>query len=207
MLAIKPKTDSLIPLLLISVLVLSILSPCIFPEEIPEEQKPKFISTDLSEFSPNEEGKEYMFNGDDLSVFSATGFLKKQWADAGYPELVLPFSENKQSRNSIRSCENAWSVGESDNITTSEGTIAATVQRISTNSAIFVENGKIVSSTTLNDIVSPWRTDNLSEYPINGMLLIGLVHKLSQVNKLPILKRILKLKPLKHMELKEVKPQ
>ena len=99
-----------------------------------------------------------MFNGDDLSVFSATGFLKKQWADAGYPELVLPFSENENSKNSIRSCENAWSVGESDNITTSGGTITATVQRISTNSAIFVENGKIVSSTTLNDIVSTWES-------------------------------------------------
>ena len=99
-----------------------------------------------------------MFNGDDLSVFSATGFLKNQWVEAGYPELVLPFSENEQSKNSIRSCENAWSVGESDNITTSGGTITATVQRISTNSAIFVENGKIVSSTTLNDIVSTWES-------------------------------------------------
>ena len=68
-------------------------------------------------------------------------------------------------------------------------------------------NGLFKVEDTLNDIVSPWRSDNLSEYPINGMLLIGLVHKLSQVNKLPILKRILKLKPLKHMELKEVKPQ
>ena len=119
MLAIKPRTNSLIPLLLISVLLFSIFSPCIFSEEISEEQKPKFITTDLSEFSPNEEGKEYMFNGDDLSVFSATGFLKNQWVEAGYPELVLPFSENEQSKNSIRSCENAWSVGESDNITTS----------------------------------------------------------------------------------------
>ncbi|MGB1435997.1 MAG: PKD domain-containing protein [Candidatus Thalassarchaeaceae archaeon] len=158
MLAIKPRTNSLIPLLLISVLLFSIFSPCIFSEEISEEQKPKFITTDLSEFSPNEEGKEYMFNGDDLSVFSATGFLKNKWVEAGYPELVLPFSENEQSKNSIRSCENAWSVGESDNITTSGGTITATVQRISTNSAIFVENGKIVSSTTLNDIVSTWES-------------------------------------------------
>lgn len=99
-----------------------------------------------------------MFNGDDLSIYSATSFLKNQWSEAGYPELILPFSENEQSKNSIRSCENAWIVGENDNITTSGGVITATVQRTSANSAIFVEEGRVVSSTTLNDIVSTWES-------------------------------------------------
>lgn len=152
------KTKSLISVLLTSVLALSIFTPCVFSEELSDTQDSKIIKTDLSEFSPTTEGKEYMFNGDDLSVFSATSFLKKQWSDAEYPGLILPFSDEGQSGSSIRSCENAWSIGESDNISTSGGTITATVQRISANSAIFVENGKIVSSTTLNDIVSTWET-------------------------------------------------
>ena len=152
------KTKSLITFLLTSVLILSIFTPCVFSEEMSETQDSKFITTDLSEFSPTTEGKEYMFNGDDLSIFSATSFLKKQWSDAEYPGLILPFSDGQQSSSSIRSCENAWSIGESDNISTTGGIITATVQRISSNSAIFVENGKIVSSTTLNDIVSTWET-------------------------------------------------
>ena len=60
---------------------------------------------------------------------------------------------------------------------------------------------------TLNDTVSPGRNDNLSEYPINGIFFIVLDHKLSQGDMLPNPKRTLKLKPLKHMELKEVKLQ
>ena len=60
---------------------------------------------------------------------------------------------------------------------------------------------------TLNDTVSPGRNDNLSVYPINGIFFIVLDRKLSQGDMLPNLKRTLKLKPLKHMELKEVKLQ
>ena len=57
-----------------------------------------------------------------------------------------------------RSCVNSWSVGDEDNITTSGGTFAVTVKKISSNSAIFVEDGQVVSSTILNDIVSNWES-------------------------------------------------
>ncbi|MEC7689030.1 MAG: hypothetical protein VX514_08265, partial [Candidatus Thermoplasmatota archaeon] len=57
-----------------------------------------------------------------------------------------------------RSCTNSWSVGDGDNITTSDGTFAVTVEKISSNSAIFVEDGQIVSSTILNDIISNWES-------------------------------------------------
>ncbi len=99
-----------------------------------------------------------MFNGDDLPLYSATGFLKKQWIESGYPNIVLPFSSQHDTKSSIRSCENAWTVGDSDNITTSDGVILATVQRISTNSAIFIEEGIVVSSIILSDIVSTWES-------------------------------------------------
>ena len=55
-----------------------------------------------------------------------------------------------------RSCLNTWSVDDTDNMTTNDGTFSVTVQKISTNAAIFVEDGQIVSSTILNDIVSNW---------------------------------------------------
>ena len=47
---------------------------------------------------------------------------------------------------------------DTDTFSTSSGTVTATVEKISTNSAIFVENGVIISSTTLNDITSTWES-------------------------------------------------
>ena len=61
-------------------------------------------------------------------------------------------NEGGQTRN----CSNAWSVDDSDNMTNSDGTFFVTVERVSSNAAIFVEDGELVSSTILNDIVSNW---------------------------------------------------
>ncbi|MEC7708478.1 MAG: hypothetical protein VYA39_01995, partial [Candidatus Thermoplasmatota archaeon] len=57
-----------------------------------------------------------------------------------------------------KSCLNTWSVDDTDNMTTSDGFFAVTVEKISSNAAIFVEDGQIVSSTILNDIVSNWES-------------------------------------------------
>ena len=76
--------------------------------------------------------------------------------------FVLPMISSSvmgvSSAGQPRSCLNSWSVGDGDNITTSDGTFAVTVEKISSNSAIFVEEGQIVSSTILNDIVSNWES-------------------------------------------------
>ncbi|HJM13372.1 MAG TPA: PKD domain-containing protein [Candidatus Thalassarchaeaceae archaeon] len=113
----------------------------------------------LSNFDPGTDGKSYLMSEGAQDLFSATTYLKKKWAEEGYPGLVLPIDKmNKNSRGSQRSCENAWVLGDSDNITTSDGTISATVERTSANAAVFVEDGKIVSSTTLNDITSTWES-------------------------------------------------
>ena len=76
--------------------------------------------------------------------------------------FVLPMISSSvmgvSSAGQPRSCLNSWSVGDGDNITTSDGTFAVTVEKISSNSAIFVEDGQIVSSTILNDIVSNWES-------------------------------------------------
>ena len=61
-------------------------------------------------------------------------------------------------RSQPRNCQNSWEVGDTDNFTTSDGIAPAFVERISSNSAVFVEDGQIVSSTTLNDITSTWES-------------------------------------------------
>ena len=71
--------------------------------------------------------------------------------------MFSDWSEGSTTGHS-RSCVNSWSVDETDNMTTSDGTFAVTVEKISSNSAIFVEDGQIVSSTILNDIVSNWES-------------------------------------------------
>ena len=92
-------------------------------------------------------------------MFSATGHLKMEWREAGYPGLVLPSSPGYlNSRSTARSCEDAWSQGDEGNVSTASGTVSVTVQKISANSAILVEDGQIIPSTTLNDIASTWES-------------------------------------------------
>lgn len=79
--------------------------------------------------------------------------------------LLMVFSTPIFSSSSLgdtsghsRNCVNSWSVGDNDNMTTSDGVFPVTVEKVSSNSAIFVEDGQIVSSTILNDIVSNWES-------------------------------------------------
>lgn len=147
-----------ISLLIASLFVSSLLFPFVASEPTDNNEKIEYKISGLSDSTPDVEGKEYMFNGDDLPIYSLTGILKSQWIEEGYSDVVLPFSSEQDTKSSIRSCENSWNVGESDNITTTGGTISATVMKISANSAIFVEEGKIVSSIILSDIASTWES-------------------------------------------------
>jgi len=117
------------------------------------------VSGDLSGFDPETEGHEYLFGDEDEPVFSAFGYLKMQWIENGYPNLVLPFSQSfLNSRSSVRTCESEWSVDDTDTFATSSGIVSATVEKISSNSAIFVEDGIVIPSTTLNDLTSTWES-------------------------------------------------
>ena len=116
-------------------------------------------SNGISTFLPQEDGREYLLGEGEISLFSASSYLKSEWAQEGYPGLILPFEQGGlSSRNFQRSCESAWNVGDSDNISTTEGVISATVERVSANAAVFVEDGQVVSSTALNDITSTWES-------------------------------------------------
>ena len=62
--------------------------------------------------------------------------------------FVLPLISSSvmgvSSAGQPRSCLNSWSVGDEDNITTSDGTFAVTVEKISSNSAIVVEELSLI---------------------------------------------------------------
>ena len=143
---------------LVALLVLTSLSPMAFADDDAEDQNYRIVG-DLDDFDPATDGKQYLFSTSPVPIYSATGFLKSQWRSEGYPDLVLPFSQSYlNSRGLARNCDNAWSVGDTGDIPTAGGTISATVQKISSNSAIIVEDGQVIPSTTLNDIASTWES-------------------------------------------------
>ncbi|MFL2532993.1 MAG: hypothetical protein CND01_02975 [Marine Group II euryarchaeote MED-G34] len=145
--------------MLVLTMLFASLSPLTLAEPQSTESVTEVMSGGLSEFDPSIEGKRYLFTDEAEPVVSATGHLKIEWREAGYPGLVLPFSPGYlNSKSTIRACENAWSQGDTGNVSTASGSVSVTVQKISANSAILVENGQIISSTTLNDIASTWES-------------------------------------------------
>ena len=129
---------------LVALLVLTSLSPMAFADDDAEDQNYRIVG-DLDDFVPATDGKQYLFSTSPVPIYSATGFLKSQWRSEGYPDLVLPFSQSYlNSRGLARNCDNAWSVGDTGDISTAGGTISATVQKISSNSAIIVEDLSLI---------------------------------------------------------------
>ncbi len=129
-------------------------------------QSHTIYSYDLEGFTPLDDGRPYLFAGEeDELIFSATRHLKEQWSSDGYPGLVLPFEESATSaRTSGRACENAWTTGDTGTVQTTGGQIQVSAMHVTANSAILIENGQSVSSTTLNNIGSTWET---TIYPTN----------------------------------------
>ena len=146
-------------LFIVIVMLLASLSPLTMASSADDSEISEFSYGSLDKFNPSEEGKKYMFTNESKPVFSATGHLKKQWIEDGYPNLILPFSQTYlNSKSSVRNCTNAWSQGDTDTVPSASGNVQATVQKISSNAAIFVEDGQILSATTLNDIASTFES-------------------------------------------------
>ena len=131
--------------ILILLFVIGTIAPMATSEANSQGEIGKLREGLTSEERDSGEGNaQYLFVEGENPVFSASSKLKKKWIEEGFPNLVLPFEpQYQQTKNSVRSCENAWSAEDTDNITTSEGTVTATVDRISSNSAIFV----VINST------------------------------------------------------------
>ena len=147
------------PLFIVMVMLLASLSPLAMATPTSDSNVSEISYGNLDDFDPSIEGKKYMFVNDSKPAFSATGHLKKQWIEDGYPNLVLPFSQAyMNSKSSTRNCTNAWSQGDTDTVPSANGNVEATVQKISSNAAIFVEDGQILSATTLSDIASTFES-------------------------------------------------
>ena len=103
--------------MLVLTMLFASLSPLAVAEPDSDASAVEVMSGDLSEFDPSIEGKRYMFTNDSEPVFSATGHLKMEWKEAGYPGLVLPFSAGYlNSKSTTRSCTNEWSQGDTGTV-------------------------------------------------------------------------------------------
>ena len=90
-------------LFIVIVMLLASLSPLTMASSADDSEISEFSYGSLDEFNPSEEGKKYMFTNESKPVFSATGHLKKQWIEDGYPNLILPFSQTYlNSKSSVR---------------------------------------------------------------------------------------------------------
>ena len=137
-------------------LVVTSSMPLVMASESIEEETVDFIGS-LDDFDPAADGKAYLFTPEGDSVYSATRHLKSAWVAAGYPNLVLPFSQSYQQNHTVgRACENAWSQGDTSTIPTASGAISATVARVTASAAIFVQSGRTLPSTTINNLASTW---------------------------------------------------
>ena len=126
-------------------------------ERAQETEEQRIYAYNLDDFIAEEDGRPYLFAGDeDELIFSATRHLKQEWADDGYPGLMMPFEETSSARTSGRACENAWTTGQAGTVQTTGGQIQVSAMHVTANSVILIENGQSVSSTTLNNIGSTW---------------------------------------------------
>ena len=84
-------------LFLVSLMILASWVPFAAATDGDSDQSSTFeggLFYDLDDFDPMVNGKPYLFaGGEDELIFSATRHLKQQWADDGYPGLVMPFEE------------------------------------------------------------------------------------------------------------------
>ena len=70
----------------------SVMLPMVSASEDLEDSENQIVSGDLSDFDPANDGHAYIFNDPDNTVYSAFGYLKKQWIENDYPNLIEPFS-------------------------------------------------------------------------------------------------------------------
>ena len=109
--SLSGSSKSTTTLLLVWLMLASVMLPLVSASEDLEESENQILSGDLSDFDPANDGHAYIFNDPDNTVYSAFGYLKKQWIENYYPNLIEPFSPAYQNtRSSARSCENAWAV-------------------------------------------------------------------------------------------------
>ena len=92
-----------VSLLLVSLMIFASWVPLATADDSPSQgdEIPVIYAYDLDGFVAEDNGRPYLFAGDeDELIFSATRHLKQEWAADGYPGLVMPFEESNSARTS-----------------------------------------------------------------------------------------------------------
>ena len=143
--------------LLAGILILTTSIPISMADTSVASDDVQFIGT-LTNFVAEDNGKAYLFTPEGDPIYSATRHLKNAWIDAGYPGLVLPFSDSyiENQTTSGRACESAWSQGDTTTMPTASGAITVNVARVTASAAFMVQTGRNIPSTTMNNLASTW---------------------------------------------------
>ena len=112
------------------------------------------IIGDLDEFDPST-GSEYLFIHEEYPVVSATSFMRQAWIDEGRPGVEEMVISPSMGRSSARACT-PHTVGDTLNVNTAGGQIAAYVAKTTNSVAFIVQSGRTLSSTVLNNLASTW---------------------------------------------------
>jgi PKD repeat protein len=155
-------------LLLTLIMVAAALSPLLAAAEAEQSgwvDPGGVVYGDLVDFDGPTMGKPYLFIDGEEPVWSATRFMKFAWADAGYPDLFLPFAPGNVAPMSSRSNHCVpYQQGQSLTVPISGGQIAVTVEKVTSTAAFLVEDSQTIPSSTLNNFASTWDS---TVYPVD----------------------------------------
>ncbi len=105
----RRTTSSTTPLLLVMLMIGASLTPMVSAENNGDSNEDTTFMGDLSNFNPENDGHEYIYNDGDNPIYSAFGYLKQQWVENGSPNVIFPFTEEFQSsRGAVRNCSEQW---------------------------------------------------------------------------------------------------
>ncbi|MDP6326400.1 MAG: hypothetical protein QGI36_04855, partial [Candidatus Thalassarchaeaceae archaeon] len=74
---------------------------------------------------------------DNETIYSATRLHKMAWADAGYPNLVMPFAHNSNGKSTSKACT-PMTEGQSTTVPISGSTITVDVEKTTSTAAFLV---------------------------------------------------------------------
>ena len=138
-------------------MVAATLGPIVAPQAIAQNQSnaeiPEIIG-DIEDFDVAIHGKPYIMTENE-TIYSATRLHKMAWADAGYPNLVLPFANNHNGKSTTKACT-PMTEGQTLTVPISGGTLSVEVVKSTTNAAYLVESTSTVPSSTINNLASTW---------------------------------------------------
>ena len=146
-------------------MIAATLGPALAPQVAAEGQNSPPVGEiigDIADFDASIHGKPYM-TFDNETIYSATRLHKMAWADAGYPNLVMPFAHNSNGKSTSKACT-PMTEGQSTTVPISGSTITVDVEKTTSTAAFLVESGASISSSVLNNLASTWSS---SVYPTN----------------------------------------